>query len=596
MAKRVAIELDGNLAADGFRVRLAIAAGSEPNAPILLERSGYLPAAADLAQATCTHWHRTYRALDAAHPRQLKPKQIRIGSQRERAAACHDSSQTLREQFASWLQADSFRELDRCLREELQRDEAVQVLIRSGDRQLWQLPWHLWDLVERYPRAEIALGSLDYRVVPPRSAPTAQRVRILGILGYSAGLDVSADRQLLEQLPHAEVKILVEPALVELSDRLWEQAWDIIFFAGHGETDEAGEGRIWLSETESISIDRIWYGLRKAVERGLQLAMFNSCEGLGLLARQLQDDWQIPQMIVMRDRVPDRVAQAFLNYFLTEFASGQPLYEAARAARERLQGLETDYPCASWLPVIWQNPSAIPLSWPELRAEPTPATPAMPQQRLRLPRRAAFWFLTVIASSLLLSQPAAALLNQLGMAQHRRGKLVQARLLYQAATLVNPFKSEPHFNLGRLCEKFEHDLDCARAKYGKTAQLGLAEGYAQLARVQIQQQDLPEALQSTWHCLQIVEYGSTRAACLKNQGWIFWQQGRSGEAERVLGEAIALRDASPHAHCLLAQLHEARGEADSAREHWLKVQEFADVDMPEESDCLGLAGDRLASS
>ncbi|NJO19282.1 MAG: hypothetical protein HC838_03310 [Spirulinaceae cyanobacterium RM2_2_10] len=294
-------------------------------------------------------------------------------------------------------------------------------------------------------------------------------------------------------------------------------------------------------------------------------------------------------MIVMRDRVPDQVAQAFLNYFLTGFASGQPLYEAARAARERLQGLETDYPCASWLPVIWQNPSAIPLVWPEPQTTPAPAAQS---RRLKLSRRAALWSSVVIGGSLLLSQPAAALLNHLGMAQHQNGQLAQAQLFYRAATVLNPLKSEPYYNLGRLCEKFEHDLDCARADYGRAAKLGLAEGYAQLAQVQIQQQDLAAALQSTWHCLRIAEYDGTKAACLKNQGWIFWLQGRWGEAERVLGEAIALRDDSPHAHCLLAQLHEARGNFKWARDHWQKVQQFADIDIPEESDCLGLAGDR----
>lgn len=36
-----------------------------------------------------------------------------------------------------------------------------------------------------------------------------------------------------------------------------------------------------------------------------------------------------------------------------------------RGARERLQGLERDFPCASWLPVICQNPAVVPTTWQE---------------------------------------------------------------------------------------------------------------------------------------------------------------------------------------------------------------------------------------
>ena len=65
-------------------------------------------------------------------------------------------------------------------------------------------------------------------------------------------------------------------------------------------------------------------------------------------------------MIVMREPVPDRVAQEFLKYFLQAFARGDTLYLSVREARERLQGLENQFPCATWLPVICQNPAEEP--------------------------------------------------------------------------------------------------------------------------------------------------------------------------------------------------------------------------------------------
>ncbi len=93
----------------------------------------------------------------------------------------------------------------------------------------------------------------------------------------------------------------------------------------------------------------------------MQLAIFNSCDGLGL-ARSLAD-LQIPQTIVMRESVPDLVAQTFLKYFLTTLAQGESFYLSVRRAREQLQGMEDSFPCATWLPVIYQHPAQIPFTW-----------------------------------------------------------------------------------------------------------------------------------------------------------------------------------------------------------------------------------------
>jgi CHASE2 domain-containing sensor protein len=68
----------------------------------------------------------------------------------------------------------------------------------------------------------------------------------------------------------------------------------------------------------------------------------------------------------MREPVPDLVAQEFLKNFLVAFAGGKLLYTAVREARERLQGWENNFPCASWLPVICQNPTTTPTTWQEL--------------------------------------------------------------------------------------------------------------------------------------------------------------------------------------------------------------------------------------
>ncbi len=360
MSKLVVLKLDGDFKNRGFQVSLEIGAeGARPE----IEIRGALSPEPELAAHIQRHWQETYRRAGML-TRQLKPKTIKYdGSVNNWFRECRESAKKLRDRLSAWLDCEEFREIDKRLREKLKPEEAIRVLIRTEDEHLQKLPWHLWDFIDRYPLSEVALSSLKFErpKFPPVTA--AGKIRILAILGHSAGIDIESDREILKNLTDAEVVFLPEPKRAEIGEHLWEQAWDIVFFAGHSET-EGDAGRIYINPTDSLTIDELWYGLRKAAERGLKLAIFNSCDGLGL-ARQL-DDLLIPQIIVMRELVPDRVAQEFLKHFLAAFAGGQPLYLAVRQARERLHDeLEGEFPCASWLPAIWQNPAVVPPTWKE---------------------------------------------------------------------------------------------------------------------------------------------------------------------------------------------------------------------------------------
>jgi len=359
MVKLVVLKLDGNLETNGLQVSLEIASeGKRPE----IEIAAQLPPAPDLIDCL-NRWQENYRNVGA--PYRIKPKKITYdGSVNKRIQECQQAAKELGNQLSAWLDSDQFRPIDKRLREELNRDETIRLLIRTEDNYLQKLPWHLWDFFDRYPLAEVALSTKKLEVTKKiNSVLRKEKVRILAILGHSDGLDIEKDRSLLSNLPNTEVVFLVEPKRQEINDQLWEQSWDIIFFAGHSET-EGETGIIYINPTESLTINELWYALRKAVEGGLQLALFNSCDGLGL-ARQL-DDLHIPQMIVMRELVPDRVAQEFLKYFLTSFVSGKSFYLAVRSARERLQGMESQFPCATWLPAICQNPAEIPRNWQDL--------------------------------------------------------------------------------------------------------------------------------------------------------------------------------------------------------------------------------------
>ena len=353
MGKLVILKLGGGNFEQGFPVTLQI--GEEGSSPSV-ELTGQLPPAPQLPQRY-TQWRSTYRSLSLS-VRLEKPKNQK--TQVSLTQPCTDAAKLLKESLNEWLNSETFRPVKEGLLKKLQPSEVIRLIIQTNDFQHQQFPWHLWEiLLEDYTKAEVALSAPQYERVRFGETPR-KTVKILAILGNSEGIDVQADRAMLEQLPGAEITFLVEPKRQELTDALWEKGWDILCFSGHSSTKEK-TGIIYINQTDSLTISELKNALRKAIEGGLCLALFNSCDGLGL-ARNLAD-LHIPQVIVMREPVPDLVAQEFLKYFLKAFARGESFYLSVREARERLQGLEDKFPCATWLPVICQNPAELPPTW-----------------------------------------------------------------------------------------------------------------------------------------------------------------------------------------------------------------------------------------
>jgi CHASE2 domain-containing sensor protein len=336
-----------------------------------MQITGSLPPALEL-ESLYRRWQRLYEALYVHRGwRQVRSPELPTPedlfeiedddtyvtdvSETEFKQLCQHLEQTLNH----WLNCETFRLIERQLRTRFTPTDEIRVIITAETRHLLRLPWHLWQFFTDYPQAELGLSLPDYTRSPKTPPTPPTQIRILAILGNSQGININHDRQLLEQLPDTDVQFLVEPALNQINLHLWQPSWDILFFAGHSSSQ--GIGKIQINATESLTLDQLKFGLKKAIANGLKLAIFNSCDGLEL-AWDLAD-LHIPQVIVMREPVPDRVAQEFLKSFLLAFHSGTPFYLAVREAREKLQALETDFPCATWLPVICQNPAELPMRW-----------------------------------------------------------------------------------------------------------------------------------------------------------------------------------------------------------------------------------------
>lgn len=280
----------------------------------------------------------------------------------------HQSDVRLAQNLNNWLSSTDkeIQKISRELNKYLNKSDEIRVIIQTESLELQRLPWHLWEVFSKnFPRTEIAVSLPEFQ--EPQTHPPASKnqVKVLSVIGNSQGLDIVPDMREINGLPGADVTIIDNLTKQKLIEKLEEDNWDVLFFTGHSKTQEE-TGYLHINSTETLTIADLSDAFTSAISRGLKLAVFNSCDGLGL-ARQLTN-LHIPQIIVMRESVPDPVAQDFLKHFLKAYSRGRSLYASVRQARQRLEENWNEiYPGASWLPVICQNPAELPMTWFELR-------------------------------------------------------------------------------------------------------------------------------------------------------------------------------------------------------------------------------------
>ncbi|MBD2596015.1 CHAT domain-containing protein [Nostoc spongiaeforme FACHB-130] len=250
--------------------------------------------------------------------------------------------------------------------------EEIQIFLQTENRELRGLPWQEWDVLQKFfinhSNTEVSISATNFK--RPEQQQTLlldARIRILAVFGdEKLGLD--EEKTLIVNLEKygGLIKLLHQPDRLTLEQALQEpKGWHIFFFAGHSGSDENGKiGWIEINPSEKISIDNLTTQLDRLIRDKLQLAIFNSCDGLGL-ANQLTS-LSLPYCIVMREPVESLFARRLLRHLLTAFVKGKSLFASMRTARESLRkefDEEGKHPGKSWLPVIVANPEARPLTW-----------------------------------------------------------------------------------------------------------------------------------------------------------------------------------------------------------------------------------------
>lgn len=381
MSKVVVFNFEPGSFEEGFPVTLRI----EENKQLLTEIKGKIPPTGSIKIFKLYEtWQKAYKNLSYGNTNRIKKGTTKTGNTKDSLPDCGEAAKEFRNNFRSWLKSDSGDGSFLRLRERLigtlgnSKEEEIRVLIQTDNQELKKLPWLEWDIFQdQYPEAEIALASTNFSYVKLPEISKKEKVNILTILGDDSGIDISEDLKAIKSLPDANIVILEKPEPREVIHQLLKSNWDILFFSGHSSSEQNyATGKINLRENVSIEIRELKQVLFKAINNGLQIAIFNSCDGLGLA--NILASLNMPQMIVMRENVQDIIAQVFLKYFLENYGKGNSFYQSVWKARNILKNIEL-YPIeiapnhriiipgATWLPVIYQNPAvSSPPTWQEL--------------------------------------------------------------------------------------------------------------------------------------------------------------------------------------------------------------------------------------
>jgi hypothetical protein len=396
------------------------------------------------------NWQESYLNLSSCFSFLIKrsaPLQITNLAERSDAdlafEICHQAAHILESTLNDWLKYRDLEPIKQLCDCYFQAQEEFKISVKTDNIELRKLPWHRWQfLVECFPQAEVTFTSPEFeRITKPTVTPTIQdKVRILAVFGNDIDRD-SGKEILTNLLTDAEIKFLKPPTKSQLNRELLARGWDILFFAGHSMSYLDGRGgEFQLNANERLQIADLKDALKTAISRGLKLAIFNSCDGLGL-AQQLAEGQQLylPQIIVMREPIPDKLAPQFLRCFLQEFTQGNSLYDSLRLTRNYLQTLEFDFPCASWLPILIQNPAEEPPLWQDLGRRPTDLCPYKGLSAFKSEDARFFWGRDAVISKLVAAVKTQPLVGIIGASGVGKSSVVFAGLIPHL-TQVSNFK------------------------------------------------------------------------------------------------------------------------------------------------------------
>ncbi|MFM7425815.1 MAG: CHASE2 domain-containing protein [Elainella sp.] len=326
----------------------------------------------------------------------------------------------------------------------------IEVFLTCDPLDLVRLPWENWEITDDLAavgRIRIVRSSSNRR---NRAAgldrSRRRRVRILAVCCDDVGLNLSREKDILRSLePLVYIRTVgwasdmaqpVEQVRQEITQAICDPTgWDVLFFAGHSDETQVTGGKLAIAPNSFITLEDLRPALSTARQQGLQLAIFNSCSGLQIAETLL--DLGLREVVVMRERIHNQVAQEFLVQFARSLRAYRDAQTAVRDATQQLLNRRLDYPSAYLVPSVFRRPGSAsfrltPPNWRQW------LNVLLPQRRSEA---------VILALLLVLSQT---IPLQLGLLDQRL--LVQAwyRTFTQQTVLYQPAPSYPALALIRV--------------------------------------------------------------------------------------------------------------------------------------------------
>lgn len=276
-------------------------------------------------------------------------------------------------EFHRWLRSGELFEIRAKIAQasHLNSSASVNVFLTCTPIELARFPWEAWEIGTE---AGLATGAVQFIRSPLNIAEDTKttgkfrrdRSRILVILGDETGLNFQAERAAVRSLlKFADIQFTGwQPGqtqvqvMQQITDAIADaQGWDVLLFAGHSNETAVNGGELGIAPGTSIFINEITPQLIAAKERGLKVALFNSCSGLSIADSLIS--LGISQVVIMREPIHNHVAQEFLVRFLQGLSHHQNVQESLLGARQALRlEMNQTYPSASLIPSLFCHPEA----------------------------------------------------------------------------------------------------------------------------------------------------------------------------------------------------------------------------------------------
>jgi hypothetical protein len=275
--------------------------------------------------------------------------------------------------FHNWLRSAELFDIRKQIAQVSKQNQTryLDIFIACITPDLAKLPWEVWEI-----GTEFALDSSQIRIV--RTATNRRgtvintqgkypsKARILVILGDDTGLNFESEKQAIASLKdYADVKFIgwqpnknIDDLKTEIVQTIsCQNGWDILFFAGHSNQTNLTGGELGIAPGVALSISELEPALITAKDRGLQCAIFNSCNGLSIADKLI--DLGISQVAVMREPIHNQVAEVFLPCFLQALSEYKDVHESLISAAQYLKVEKNfTYPSAYLIPSLFRHPGA----------------------------------------------------------------------------------------------------------------------------------------------------------------------------------------------------------------------------------------------